>query len=162
MKYILAVGLIFSSLTVPQKTEVAVIDEPPIQIVYAEEVVEEVSTTTEPVIDDKPIPEPETIVPTSVACSCVKTARMHGVELPPGNAIDLKPNSDIPVEGQVIIMKYHSGGHVAVIREITEEGYWIVEGNYHRCKVSERFIPKTYPHIVGFWTEYTEGDILSK
>ena len=95
-----------------------------------------------------------TKVPSSVLCSCVQTAKYLGVNIPSGhNAWDLKPNTDVPRVGQLALMAYIKTGHVAVIAEILEDGYLIVEGNYRTCQWTERIIPKDYPALIGFWDE---------
>ncbi len=107
----------------------------------------------EPVEDEK-VEHEEPLVP-SVACSCVKTAReVYGVQIPYNhNAWDLVANITEPEVGQLILMKYPTIGHVAVIDSITDEGYVISEGNYNTCQFSTRFIPKNYYAIIGFWSD---------
>lgn len=101
-------------------------------------------------IEEDKVDTEETAV-SEVACSCVKTARMHVENLPMGNATELEVNTMIPSVGAVVKMQYPSVGHVAVIQKITTKGMWIIEGNYHKCQISQRFIPFDYPYIVGYW-----------
>lgn len=84
--------------------------------------------------------------------SCVKVARMYGLQLPPGDAQDLIPN-DIPTVGGGILFSYTNNDHVAVIKEFREDGYWIVEGNFSTTtKATYRLVAYNDPFIKGFWT----------
>lgn len=82
----------------------------------------------------------------SIYCSCVRTARLHGLNLPPGDAIDLKANAT-PVVGGGILFTYP---HVAVITSLTEEGIYIIEGNKTPCELTERIVSWDDPNIRGF------------
>lgn len=98
-----------------------------------------------------------TEVPYNFLCSCVLTARYLGVAIPKGNnAWDLEPNSDTPIVGQLVLMSYEKTGHVAVLAEIREDGYLIIEGNFHSCQWNKRIIPKDYYAIKGFWIEISK------
>lgn len=91
-------------------------------------------------------------VPTSVYCSCVKSARLLGVEdLPkiPDPSV-LKPNSS-PVIGAAVLLDYNVP-HIAVVTKLLEDGFMILEGNFHKCKKTYRFIAWNDPHLRGFWT----------
>lgn len=102
-------------------------------------------------VDDKK--ETQVSKSDDVYCSCVKTARLHGANIPLGaNAWDLSPNTFTPYVGVVILMKYPHTSHVAVIEKVENDGYWVVEGNFNRCELSRRFVLKSYSRIVGFWT----------
>lgn len=95
-----------------------------------------------------------TQIPYNTLCSCVQTAKYLGVTIPGGhNAWDLVPNSDEPKVGQLVLMAYIKTGHVAVIAEILEDGYLIIEGNYRTCQKTIRVIPKDYYAKIGFWDE---------
>lgn len=90
----------------------------------------------------------------STACSCIQTAKAEGVNIPAKhNAWDLEPNSSIPVVGQLVLMQYKHTSHVAVLREIREDGYLIYEGNYKPCEYGTRLIPKDYYALTGFWVD---------
>jgi len=103
---------------------------------------------------------PQTLVasvPVKIAteCSCVETARLHGLDLPKGNAVDLIPNST-PQIGGGILFTYGSGiqnSHIAVILAFLDEGFSIVEGNFYECQLSYRTIDYNDPFIRGFWVE---------
>ena len=87
----------------------------------------------------------------TVFCSCIVTARYLGLPLPKTPyAGDLEPNTELPIVGEGILLSYPSDEHVAIILAILEEGYWIGEGNFRRCKYTERFIPFDDNHIRGF------------
>jgi len=120
----------------------------PVRIVLAQTVlqVEPVIVEPEVVIEQEP-EEPKNFI----ACSCIKTARSEGVDIPIGtNAVDLKPNSR-PVIGGLILLKYENVSHVAVIKEFTNSGFLVVEGNFNECQREEREIYFIDPFIIGFY-----------
>lgn len=82
-------------------------------------------------------------------CSCVRYARVLGVQIPIGtSAWDLLPNTS-PAVGKLVLI---NGNHVAVISKITEAGFWIKEANYTACKTGTRFIKWNDKSIRGFWS----------
>src|SRR3990167_3421056 len=84
-------------------------------------------------------------------CSCVKTARNLGANIPYGvDAGDLKANAH-PGLGALALFRYSSGAHVAVITEIQEDGFFVKEGNFELCKLTCRFIQWNDLNLVGFW-----------
>lgn len=87
----------------------------------------------------------------SIYCSCVKTARAEGLNLPVGDADNLVSNS-LPVEGGGILLKYGKVHHVAKILNFTPSGFLIVEGNKVKCKKTYRVVLFNDPAINGFWT----------
>lgn len=92
----------------------------------------------------------------SIFCSCIKTARLEGVDIPYNtNAEDFIPNSS-PQIGGLVLMDYNGTSHIAVIKEFTEEGISIVEGNKIPCEKSQRVIPYNYYAIKGFWKVETQ------
>ena len=92
----------------------------------------------------------------SVYCSCIVAARMVMPDLARyAFARDIPANlsqNDLKV-GDAILFNYPSvpEGHIAVIGKFVEGG-WISnnEGNYERCKKTERFISYDDPFIRGF------------
>ena len=91
----------------------------------------------------------EVTIPTE--CSCVKSARSFGVKIPLGmNAEDFIPNAQ-PSVGALALFKYKNAFHVALITEISGDGFFIREGNYDFCRIGKRFILWTDPAIRGFW-----------
>lgn len=110
---------------------------PQIQPILQEvvEVVEEpIQTPPEPILSE---------------CSCVLTAKEYGIPLPPGDAEDIPTNST-PIVGGVVLFDYETVGHVAVITKIEADGFWVYEGNYRECEITERFIKWTDKAIRGF------------
>ena len=92
---------------------------------------------------------PKETVP--MACSCIKTARSLGANIPYGTyAADLVPNTELK-QGVVALFRYSGVSHAAMVTEVLADGFWIYEGNYQRCRFSERFIPLTDPALIGFW-----------
>jgi len=84
-------------------------------------------------------------------CSCIKTARAEGVDIPYNtNAEDFIANS-VPQIGGLVLMEYGLISHVAVIVRFINEGIIIREGNKEYCKKTERLIPYSYHAIKGFW-----------
>lgn len=124
-----------------------------------------VSTSTIP----EEVPEPPVIATTTiatttpkkkvvdpVACSCIRTAREAGLNIPLVDAKDLKPNS-IPSIGGGILLRYPDKknpkkfiDHVAYILELRPDGIWVYEGNFIACKKSYRLILYSDPYITGF------------
>lgn len=124
---------------------------------YAAPIVEQETHLLEPLQkpqnasqDDEKAQDIPTTVTNQIYCSCVKTARLLGAQLPYGNASQLVPNTT-PSVGGVVIMRYPNAYHVAYIKALRADGILIAEGNYKHCEYTERIIPYTYPYIVGFW-----------
>ena len=91
--------------------------------------------------------------PNTVFCSCIKTARYIGLNLPPAPyAGDYEPNTNTPEVMDGILLSYQTDEHIAVILRILSTGFWIAEGNYERCEYTERFIDFDDYHIRGFYT----------
>lgn len=120
------------------------------------------------IISDYTLPEPavEAINPVSIEvppnseiqaedkdikCLCVAYARdIEGMDLPyPINADQLVPNGT-PDEGNGILFDYKGVRHLAVIKTITAEGWFVREANKLPCKVSERIVAYNDPYIIGF------------
>ena len=101
----------------------------------------------------------EAIEAESVWCSCIQTARTEGLNLPvTADAKDIEPNifGNIGITaGDGILLSYPEIdiGHIAVILELRENGYYISEGNYQRCKKTQRVIAYDDPRIKGLWRE---------
>lgn len=80
-------------------------------------------------------------------CNCGIFARNRGLNFKPVEYVEeLEPNGR-PMIGGGVLFTY---GHLAVITKIEEDGFWIIESNYRRCKVSERFIKWGDNTIKGF------------
>lgn len=87
----------------------------------------------------------------SVECSCVRAVRSFGVDIPYGvNAVDFESNTEICV-GVVVILRTTDYSHVAMVTAIEETGFWIKEGNYVKCKITERFIDFDDYRLKGFY-----------
>lgn len=87
-----------------------------------------------------------------IACSCIKTARQQGVDIPIGtNAEDFEPNSK-PEIGGLILLSYPKVDHVAKILAFKGEGFLVYEGNFKECIKGERIIAYNDQFIRGFWT----------
>ena len=85
----------------------------------------------------------------TIFCSCVLTARYLGAPLPYGDAHSLIPNAT-PIVGGVVILRYGNTYHVAYITKL-DDYIHIAEGNFIHCEYTERTIPFSDKHIVGFW-----------
>jgi len=89
-----------------------------------------------------------------IACSCVKTARSLGVDIPYNtNAEDIKEGAN-PVVGGLALFRYGSTSHIGVIEETQEKGFWMNEGNFYECEYSRRFILWNDPNLIGFHLTY--------
>lgn len=113
-------------------------------------------TTIRPFVDGKAQDRPKMAesdpIRDDTACSCIKTARAEGIDIPIGtNAVDLKPNSS-PEIGALILLSYPNTEHVAKILAFTGEGFLVTEGNFKPCERGERIIYYIDPFIRGFWT----------
>lgn len=82
------------------------------------------------------------------SCSCMSTARVLGAKLPKGDAKDLKPNSDYPTVGGVVVFKY---GHVAYIEKVTAEGIYVREGNFDKCRITRRIVKWNDTEVSGYY-----------
>jgi len=103
-------------------------------------------------LTSKPRIPPEIPVPESPFCSCILTARHLGLDLPAvWDAAELRGNTAAPKPGDGLLLKYARAAHVAVIKKIDEKGFHVAEGNYKRCKYTERVIPFGQKSIRGFY-----------
>ena len=95
-------------------------------------------------------PPMKAINPYAVECSCIRTARDLGLDIPYNtNAKDIKPNTHIAIGVGVL---FNDGdGHIAIVISIRENGFWIKEGDYKNCKITERFIEWTDDKLLGFY-----------
>jgi len=115
--------------------------------------------TTNPAGDLVPYQPTETLSSSDegVFCSCVRSARYLGVNVPLIDAIDLQPNGP-PQVGGVVLLNYLNSdgevvGHMAKIEGLLPKGMAIREGNKKRCLETSRFIFYSDPAIRGFWHE---------
>jgi hypothetical protein len=54
--------------------------------------------------------------------------------------------------GRVAVFKYHSGiSHVALVTELSINGFWVREANYRAGKIGVRFVPYNDYSIVSFF-----------
>lgn len=101
-----------------------------------------------PVIHKSALNEPD---PVPITCSCIKTARAEGIEIPYNtDAIDLKGNT-VPQVNALALFMYDGLAHVAKITQVVENGFYIVEGNFKHCLRTKRFISWNDPNLTGFW-----------
>lgn len=87
-----------------------------------------------------------------IECSCVRYARSLGLPIPYNtNAINLKPNTEISLGVGALFSEEQ--GHVAVVVEILEDGFWVDEGDYKKCERTKRFIKFDNPYnkLIGFY-----------
>lgn len=89
-------------------------------------------------------------------CNCVKVARQLNNDLPYGlfSLYQKKRiiNSTTPTIGATVILNegYYSG-HLATVVGIDNNTITIIEGNYKRCKVTIRTLPKNSYKIIGYY-----------
>ena len=92
-----------------------------------------------------------------IGCSCVPFARKtSGINFPVvAEAKNLEPNADEPSPGGVVIFKdvfpYGTYGHLAVVTEVSDDSFKIVEKNLKPCEVSTRTIKREDSAIKGFY-----------
>ena len=82
-------------------------------------------------------------------CSCVQYARQF-LDVPRGDAKDLKPNSK-PIVGGAILFSYSSDDHIAIIKDVVDDGWIVTEANFKRCKITERKVLFNDKFIRGFY-----------
>lgn len=92
--------------------------------------------------------------PSSVFCSCVKTARLFDADVPKADAIDIQPNYWQAEEGDFVLLKYGEGvekNHIAYEAVVTSKRIKLYEGNFDECQFTTRWISKDDPTIRGFY-----------
>lgn len=87
-----------------------------------------------------------------IYCSCVKTARELGSEIPYNtDAKDFVANT-IPQIGALALFRFSNNVyHVAYVVDIQEEAFYIKQSNKIKCKYSEEWIRWDNPFLIGFW-----------
>jgi surface antigen len=65
--------------------------------------------------------------------------------------VSIQPTTMIPSVGDIAVMWYGHVKHLAVVTEVNGDNITIKEGNYRRCKETERTITTNYPHLTGFY-----------
>ena len=95
-------------------------------------------------------------------CSCVKTLIEAGVKIQLQDADKFVPNAPADV-GNVILFTYppteqfpDGVPHVALITNITGEGWEVVEGNFVACEKTSRVVLFNDPFIRGFYKPYSD------
>lgn len=81
-------------------------------------------------------PLPSTSVP--AMCNCMQYAKAMGVR-------NIK--IDEPIVGGGIILAEGPIGHIAVVIEIRDDGFVIVESNYISCTITYRILEHNYSRI---------------
>lgn len=94
------------------------------------------------------------ILPESIYCECVKTARLFNENIPFLNAKDFQPNitrREVRV-GDFILENFNGVAHIAYIGDLQIQGYILKEGNYKKCKYTEgRIVPYDSENVKGFY-----------
>ena len=109
------------------------------------------SSKTSRTIVENPIVEVLSIEEENPYDSCIKTARLLGVNIPYlTDAEDIKHNTTLFENPQLVLFKYGEVYHVAVIEKIDNDGIHISEGNYYPGEPSKRIIDFNDPAIRGF------------
>ena len=85
-------------------------------------------------------------------CSCVTWLRTaKGIPIR-GDAINIQPNVDRPYVGGVVLMKFGTTGHAALITHILPSGaLWVIQANRIKCKVTEGVVFPNDPRVRGYW-----------
>lgn len=68
---------------------------------------------------------------------CVAYVKSKGIQLPQGNAKDLRPNSDVPCVGCGVLLSIGRWGHIAYLEEVDMVGnrIYISEMNWISCGI---------------------------
>lgn len=75
---------------------------------------------------------------------------MLGVDESLGNAGYIKPRSNVPSIGAIILLN-EGGGHAAVVTEIHGDTITIQESNFIPCTPTTRTLNVSAPQIRGYW-----------
>jgi hypothetical protein len=98
-------------------------------------------------------------VPTHAAvnlCSCV---RFVASLIPSAPLIDARWYATVfkertyPAVGRIAMFKYGekvTESHVAIVKKIEDDGFWVEEANWKPCKKTTRFIKWSDENLVGF------------
>ena len=92
-------------------------------------------------------------MPQWALCSCVLTAKyILGRESETwGNARDIKPNSNSPVVGSLVILNEGYFGHIAILLNYSDKHITFEEGNWEFCKKTVRTLDISDPRILGYF-----------
>ena len=77
-------------------------------------------------------------MPVPAMCNCMSYAKALGIK---------NVKIDEPIVGGGIILNEGPIGHIAIVIEIREDGYVIVESNYVSCTITYRFLAYDYNRI---------------
>ena len=84
-------------------------------------------------------------------CECVRYLR-EVLNVPiRGNAKDIRPNTDIPLVGGVVLQTIDGVAHASQIQWLLPKCMYVKEGNKVLCKATERCIPYDDKSIRGYW-----------
>lgn len=98
---------------------------------------------------------PASVDAASLYCSCVNFVKSLVPGAPVVDAIFYKTVGfpTYPAVGRVALLQYGEGvleHHVAVVKELRQDGIVVDEANFNRCQKGTRFIPWLSPEIIGF------------
>ena len=94
------------------------------------------------------VKDPEETYP-GEECNCYRYTSNRVANLP--RMADIYPNTQ-PTVGAVAVEWFGQVKHVSVVTEVSSEGVWVKESNYHHCEIGTRFIHFTKPSLIGFWS----------
>ncbi len=57
----------------------------------------------------------------------------------------------MPAVGRVAVFNYSGLWHVAYILQLSDDGFWVYEWNFHKCEKGTRFVYWNDPSIAMFW-----------
>jgi hypothetical protein len=87
----------------------------------------------------------------SLSCNCVLFAKDYlGITETLGVAKYIKPTSDVPSIGSIVITNEGPLGHVGVVLDIFDDEIWIVEANYEKCNITYRSLNTNDKVIKGY------------
>ena len=70
-----------------------------------------------------------------IELQCKEYVKSRGLQLPQGNAKDLRPNSDVPVVGGGVLLSIGGWGHIAYLEEVLPDSIHICEQNMAGCGI---------------------------
>ena len=121
---------------------------------YVEEKIEN-GTSTYSVVESLPNDEIEPI-PKDILCSCVRYVIFRGLNIPPMNAKDIKPNVNKVEKGYGVLLEYRSKkdgspiSHIAIVLDVRGDKIFVEESNFDACQAGLRWLDLDDKAIRGF------------
>ena len=83
-------------------------------------------------------------------CSC-KVFVAQYVDMPFGDADSFDPNIPRPMAGSVALLRYGDVPHMSYVKSVSDGFVVVMEGNYEKCRITERTVALDDLALRGFW-----------